>query len=745
MTADYFNSEEFKQEHAAYLRRNPKAVAAGMQAEASRAERPQPTETVPRTLSASEIIEDALALTLRMLAPTNQNPSAIHKALLRATLETLIRNAFGELDRRVIVGLPTGAGKTTCIAAAIFTLHERGLLEAHPILVLAEQIKAGSELRELLVEGYGRRTRLADDADSGIPEHLISHVYSIDEGGDAPEAADVAPVCIATHKRTRMVKDIRRLLDYQGTRRAVYVDEGILASSAFGLPGSTAKAKLVEIRSTATQALVKCTMRRKRADGEDDRPADLVTLERWAGASIAAYETARQALFVKVTKLRLAPDAPKKPLKTSLAVTLPEPDFDVDWAIAELKCQRVNEQAHRILEAAAVAPDSFTLVSTGGEETVLQHRRILPTELDHGVVVLDAGADVDALQNLDSLLTSAETLPWWPKGTNGKPVPASGLKDWSNVALHWMHTHSGHGSLDKAKVFNQLVIATAEFIAEHAHSGDQILVCTYRSCEQKLIDRLPDAVRKLRKGLTVACGGDTRPHVDLWIRTTHWGLHHSTNAFQEARIVIGLGDYPISKADIEALILGQCSTLRDPSDVRTRTVNEEAGDRILDHYCATKLLQLAGRGRSRQVVDGKAKEMIFAFTTARRRTADLLSETTMKGCSRVYWDLPDALEEARTAQRAGLKNAGAPEDTKTQQALSMLLPKLEGLRSDVHDVTVSSRSLRATCGLPGADGWLTPTVLKKTIALLEARDGFEVIATGRADQRSIRVIARLPF
>lgn len=609
-------------------------------------------------------------------------------------------------------------------------------------------------MRSGLVDGAGTRTGLASDADLTIAEELISHVYSADEGGDAPEDADVAPVVIATHKRTRMVKDIRRLLDYKGRRRAVFIDEGILASSAFGLKSDKAKNYLVEIQGAANAALVKGTFKRTRTESREDAPAtfdqnavELIKLAEWAEEALAVYERERNMLKAQVVKAALGTEneTAKKRIKISRSVALPEPDFDVDWAIAELKSQQVGELAHRILEAASVAPDSFTLVSTGLEESILQHRRILPEELDRGVVVLDAGADVDALQNLDAALVNAEELPWWPRDPSGSPVPASGLKEWPNVTLHWMQTPSGRGTLDNAKVFNQLVAAVAEFIAEHARRGDEILVCTYAGREQKLIDRLPGSVHKLRRDLEVACGGTKRPDVDLWIRTTHWGLHHSTNAFQEARIVIGLGDYPISKADIQALILGQCNTLRDPADVRTRTVRDEAGDRILDHYCATKLLQLAGRGRSRQVVGGKAKEMIFAFTTARRRTADLLSEITMKGCSRVDWALPEKLEEARAAQRSGLKNAGAPEDTKTQQALSMLLPKLEGLRSDVHDVTVSSRSLRATCGLPGADGWLTPTVLKKTIALLEGRDGFEVIATGRADQRTIRVLARLPF
>ncbi|MBY0400357.1 hypothetical protein K2X89_08690, partial [Myxococcota bacterium] len=753
MTTDYLDSSEFKQEHAAYLRRNPKAAAAWMQAEPSSPEQLQPVATAPRTLSAREIIEEALALTLRMLAPSNPNPSEIHKSLLRATLETLVRNAFGELDSRVIIGLPTGAGKTTCIAAAIFTLHKHGLLESHPVLALAEQIKAGAELRDLLIEGYGLRTGTVDDAGTGIPEHLISHVYSADEGGDAPEVADVAPVCIATHKRTRMVKDIRRLLDYQGTRRACWIDEGILASSAFGLRADSATEQFLAIQVAVKSAREKNTFKRWPAEGSEAAPETpeeheerLVSLMTWASKALAVYEEARTALREAVAARVAGMKNSKLPVKLSHRVSLPEPSFDIDWAIGELKGQRVGELALRILEAASVAPDSFTLVSTGEDQTVLQHRRILPKELDHGVVVLDAGAEVDALQRIDRALINAETLPWWPTDGTGKPIPARGLKDWSNVELHWMKTSSGKVSLENRGVFTQLSEAAARFIADHARAGDEILVCTYRSRKQKLSDVLPVAVRKLRADLTVACDGDTRPDRDIWIRTTHWGLHHSTNAFQQARIVIGLGDFPISKADIEALILGQASTTDDEnSPAVLKTVREEGNERVLNAYCATKLLQLAGRGRSRQVVDGKAKEMIFAFTTARRRTADLLSEMAMKGCSRVDWKLPEKLEEARAAQRAGLKNAAAPEDTKTQQAFAMLLPKLEALRTDVGDVTVSSRSLRATCGLPGADGWLTPTVLKKAIAMLEGLDGFEVVATGRSDQRSVRILAKLPF
>lgn len=754
MTSDYSNSAEFKQEHAGYLRRNPKAVAARMQAEASTPECLQPTESFTRNSTVREIIEEALTLTLRMLAPSNPNPSEIHKSLLRATLETLVRNAFGELEPRVIVGLPTGAGKTTCIAAAIFTLNRHGLLDTHPVLVLAEQIKAGSELRELLAEGYGRRTGLIDDADSGIPERLISHVYSADEGGDAPEAADVTPVCIATHKRTRMVKDIRRLLDYQGIRRACWIDEGILASSAFGLRADSATEQFLAIQVAVKSAREKNTFKRWRAEGSEAAPETpeeheerLVSLMTWASKSLAVYEEARTTLRAAVAARVAGMKNSKLPVKLSHRVSLPEPRFDIDWAIGELKGQRVGELAHRILEAASVAPDSFTLVSTGADQTVLQHRRILPKELDRGVVVLDAGAEVDALQRIDRALINAETLPWWPRDDTGKPIPARDLKDWSNVELHWMKTSSGKVSLENRGIFTQIVDAVAKLIADHARAGDEILVCTYRSRKQKLSDVLPVVVRKLRRDLKVACDGDTRPNVDLWIRTTHWGLHHSTNAFQAARIVIGLGDFPISKADIEALILGQASTTDDEeSPAVQKIVREEGNERVLNAYCATKLLQLAGRGRSRQVVDGKAKDMIFAFTTARQSTAGLLQHTSMPGSRPVDWPLPQGLAEKQKAQRAGLtQNSTAPEDTKMQHAVDLLSAGLIRLQKKDEAVAVDARRLRSVCGLPGRDGWLTARVLKTAVDRLGDMADFEIIRGGPAGQRTIRVLPELPF
>lgn len=130
---EYLASDEFKREHASYLRRNPRAVQAR---EAHLTPHVEPKAPARPDV----VIDDALALVLRMLAPSNPNITESHKGLLRATLETLIRNAFGELDARVIVGAPTGAGKSSCIAAALFTLHKYGLLEDYPVLILAEQI-----------------------------------------------------------------------------------------------------------------------------------------------------------------------------------------------------------------------------------------------------------------------------------------------------------------------------------------------------------------------------------------------------------------------------------------------------------------------------------------------------------------------------------------------------------------------------------------------------------------------------
>ena len=222
-----------------------------------------------------------------------------------------------------------------------------------------------------------------------------------------------------------------------------------------------AKAHLVDIHDAANAALVRKTFKRKATTELDATTGELVKLAEWAEVALVVYERERNMLRAETVRAIIASEnlKPKqKRIKISRNVALPEPTFDVDWAIAELKSQRVNEMTYRILEAASVAPESFTLgTSTGAEQNILQHRRILPPELDHGVVVLDAGAEVDALQKLDAALVNAEALPWWPRRPDGKPVPASDLKDWSNVTLHWMQTHSGKGTVADAKTFNQLV------------------------------------------------------------------------------------------------------------------------------------------------------------------------------------------------------------------------------------------------------------------------------------------------
>ena len=94
--------------------------------------------------------------------------------------------------------MPTGAGKSTCVAACVFALYEikepdgTRMIEGSPVMVLMEQIQAGKDLVELLVEGYGERTGRPEDSDTGIDANLIAHVHA--DGGEDPEDAERVPI-----------------------------------------------------------------------------------------------------------------------------------------------------------------------------------------------------------------------------------------------------------------------------------------------------------------------------------------------------------------------------------------------------------------------------------------------------------------------------------------------------------------------------------------------------------------------
>ena len=85
-------------------------------------------------INTEEVTDHATKIAMLMLSMRNTNMTEIHERLIKATCEGLIRAAAGRLPYRIGNALPTGAGKTTCVARMIFRrpAHSSNLFHESP-------------------------------------------------------------------------------------------------------------------------------------------------------------------------------------------------------------------------------------------------------------------------------------------------------------------------------------------------------------------------------------------------------------------------------------------------------------------------------------------------------------------------------------------------------------------------------------------------------------------------------------
>lgn len=683
------------------------------------------------TKQRNDLTDLATDIALRMLSAKN-TPSDNHKLLIRATCETLVRAASGHLDWRVAIALPTGAGKSTALASTLFAIHEMDLIQTMPVMVLQEQILAGQDLHRLLLAGYGDRTGIESDKDTGIKARLIAHVHQ--DEGKSPEDAEYAPIVIATHARSRMAHDVKRMTLYGGRRRGIWIDEGLLATDAFGRTVTKVKTVIGEVAAEARQHA-----RELKAATNEDRSEEanrVTALYVWAVDVVAKIKRADEMLCLQIKTQSTGPK--------TLDVKLPKPEFDADWAIGFCKRMQINNLAEKLILATAFDSSAFTLVARGVAGSVLNHRRVLPVEFDSGAVVLDACYDIDALQKLDDGLIRAEGMSWWPRTSLG-PLRVSEMKTWQNVTLLWMKANSGNHSLRKSGAMKALIISVAKLLIKIGRDGDRILVCAYQAFEGSLARRIEQAIETLDPSIHVVTSGASAAQIvegkkTFYLSTVHWGAHHSTNEHQDARIVIALGDFTIANEDAAAMIMGQRAATDDvpPKPTPSSTTEFEESDldnlaeaakpmsspiptrveilAMLDQYAATKLGQLAGRGRARQVENGAAKEMVFAMVTARERTFLALQKDLMPGSKWTRWDPPEVLIASEVKQAAGGDKGrdARTEKSNVKRAYDIIRPQLEAMRKGSRDpIRVSSRRTRVLFGLPGPETWLSTKVLSR--------------------------------
>lgn len=141
--------------------------------------------------------------------------------------------------------------------------------------------------------------------------------------------------------------------------------------------------------------------------------------------------------------------------------------------------------------------------------------------------------------------------------------------------------------------------------------------------------------------------------------------------------------------------------------------------RGMGFWCAKSGVQLAGRGRARQVIGGKAKPMIYAFVTDRPVMVNALHTIAMPGSVLKEWEAPESVRISKENQMVGAAAANTvrASDGAPRRAKELILPRLSRFR-DGGGSQLSMRQIRQKLDLPGPREGLTPNALRKTLDLL---------------------------
>jgi len=343
----------------------------------------------------------------------------------------------------------------------------------------------------------------------------------------------------------------------------------------------------------------------------------------------------------------------------SVDLQKPDPEF-VGRMLHKLRRNK-NGEGHRladIMEAATVNTHFRLLQPINAKRGgILQHRRILSEKM-RDCLIMDAGAEVDELLALDSEVQLAhESLPQFANA----PSPAD-VKDWSEVEVWRMHAPSGRSTMQeqyrKAKCDAWAPKAVAAFVRDHCPAGGNVLLCTFKGSEFRVVQE---------KALAEA-GVDLKR-----IHWTTWGMHDASNQWQDVRAVVACGLLHRDRMELLSAAMGQVNdaTAPLPSDADV--------SRIHHAFHAGCLYQLAGRGRCRSMVDGKARPMVFAYIHK--------SEGPMRVLRRL---MPGAVEKVWPTPPEALPNY--VREGQAEQLVALILKELAQLAAK-GSTRISSRGL----------------------------------------------------
>ena len=481
-----------------------------------------------------------------------------HARLIEAMIDTMALTCLRRLPKRITIAADTGLAKSTSTEAFIAAVHEHVPADTGlGLIILHSQVAEG-------VEVINRTLSMAKDPEGLAAE--IAHVHRKPEfPGVSPSEGSRFRFVFATHARAYR-ESMHDLLRWNGEMRGTIIDEGLHKADPFGV-------EIRDLRGAAGWASGYMF------EGPHE---DSLALRSWLTELNTKVNDAREGL-----------------VRGEHRMFRHEPPENVDRIITKLerlkrgKSDGVLDNIVGLLGHSNLSSE-FRVIPQG----VVQHRRALPEDL-LSAVILDAGADIDRLQELDEEVETASTLH--PGLWEGVPM----RKDWSQVTVHLMKASSGRKTTDKAiegdPEAKWLVDVFADTIRDvHDANPDwELLVCT-------LQPRKANAERVLKEAIADR-GVKDSPRIK-WI--TYGGDHRGSNAYRNARAVFSFGTWNISPLQATAAWLGAKG-----ADRSTETPDGEEIGKVSASHTVQGLFQLMGRGNCRNVQNMVAGDMEFYYAT----------------------------------------------------------------------------------------------------------------------------------
>lgn len=598
------------------------------------------------------IAMDALRIAEHHLTAHGTEVGHVQRQSLLALFRIYGEMAFGVLESRVGVPLPTGWGKSTSAAAWCVALHRnRAVLPSSwpipTVAIAASRVESLCSVKRDIIEMAERENcveGLADQLgllhsyrfDPAIAEDHLQRFKPLPDGyATEPADSDITgkQFALITHAKVQQGLAGLEAFSFGGRQRSLIIwDEALL-------PGDVISVSLDKVISAA---------------------AYLAEHRRF---NIGVTEVATWVAEVK-ERFNAVVDHPEGGV-----VDVPAVDDDKRRRMIGQLPPEVSAPISTVLSMAGgsvrVHPRRSPEGSTGGIATYLVS---VPDCLKR-VVILDASFPVNRLYAVDHRVTPWDQLEIFRQ--LGEELRLDNLKDYSTVRVRHMAKGGGYSSIQNDARADGKLIADVVDVVKSIPASESVLIFTFLQRSSRDVNLQDRISRKLiEAGIDVderiQFNGAERKRINILT----WGSETSSNDFSHCHHVVLPG---VLRLPFGA-VLGQYLAATD--SLATGFPSNTEREVVLGQL-AHLVYQAASRGRSRSTDrSGTAGEMTLWLVDKDLGIRDELAKV-----------MPGATWEPWSGRYAGADNT---RHTKTDKAFARLIEVLSGVPQDCQRVTMKA-------------------------------------------------------